>query len=104
MNPFDIYITYVSWGQGGKHRPVLVVKKAKSTVTFFPITSKYHTKSKAIRSVYYKIIDWKAAGLDVQSYIDTATELTAPITAFKGSSIGKLSKADKISLLKFLVK
>jgi hypothetical protein len=104
MNPFDIYITYVSWSDGGKRRPVLVVKSSEDTVTFHPITSRYQTKSKTIRSVYYKIVDWKAAGLDTQSYIDTATELTAPRMAFKGSPIGKLSESDKISLMNFLLK
>jgi hypothetical protein len=103
MNPFDIYITYVSWGESGKRRPVLVVGGSEETVTFYPITSKYQAKSKTIKAVYYKITEWKAAGLDTQSYIDTATELTAPRTVFKGSPIGKLSETDKILLLKFLL-
>jgi hypothetical protein len=104
MNPFDIYGTYVSWGDSGKRRPVLVVKSSEDTVIFYPITTKFQAKSKTLQSVYYKIVEWEAAGLDTQSYIDTATELTAPITAFNASPIGKLSDADKISLMIFLLK
>jgi hypothetical protein len=104
MNPFDIYITYVSWNDGGKRRPVLVTTVTEEKVSIHPITSKYQTKSETIKAVYYKIVEWKAAGLDTQSYIDTATELTAPRAVFSGSPVGKLSESDKILLLKFLLK
>jgi hypothetical protein len=31
--PFDIFIAYVSWGNGGKNRPVLVLERRDAVVS-----------------------------------------------------------------------
>ncbi|MCL2299598.1 MAG: hypothetical protein FWC27_05570 [Firmicutes bacterium] len=67
MNPFDIFIVYISWGDGGKHRPVLVLALSDSEASALPITSQYENKSNAVRAKYCKIVNWKEAGLDKPS-------------------------------------
>jgi len=39
MNPYDLHIAYVSWGDGGKRRPVLVLSSDQKEVAVFQITS-----------------------------------------------------------------
>jgi len=39
MNPYDLHIAYVSWGDDGKRRPVLVLSSDKKEVAVFQITS-----------------------------------------------------------------
>jgi hypothetical protein len=105
INPFDLFIVYISWGTGGKLRPVLVLSKGETTVDVYPITTQYVNKSKAIRENYFKIIEWNEAGLDQESYIDTGTILSLPLIAFeKKAPIGHLTKKDKIGLFEFLNK
>ena len=41
MNPFDIFITFISWESGGKSRPVLVLQINGNTVSVYPITTQY---------------------------------------------------------------
>lgn len=103
MKPFDIFITYISWGAGGKNRPVLVFVLNNNMVEFFPITTQYSNKSKAIRTNYFEIEDWKQAGLSKPSYVDTGTLLSASILILKNNkAIGKLTNNDKERLLSFL--
>jgi len=103
MEPFELFITYISWGSGGKSRPVLVLLLTEDTIFVYPITTQYENKSGAIKSRYFKINDWPQAGLDKQSYIDTGILLTLPISVIKNKKpIGKLTIADKKRLLAFL--
>lgn len=103
MKPFDIFITFMSWDGGGKRRPVMVFILGKSTVDIYQITSKYENKSESVRSQFFKIDDWKQAGLDMQSYIDTGTLITLSTEAFKNKApIGRLTENDKRRLLEFL--
>jgi hypothetical protein len=104
MNPFEIYITYVSWGTDGKSRPVLISSAKNGAVTFYPITTKYQNKSDTIKAKYYPIKDWQKAGLNIKSYVDTGTQVTYPESAFPKSPIGKLTKRDKHDLLAFLAR
>ncbi|MDR0992531.1 MAG: hypothetical protein LBL87_06520 [Ruminococcus sp.] len=104
MNLFEIYITYVSWGTDGKNRPVLIYDEINGMVTFNPITTKFKNKSAAVKSQFFKINDWKAAGLTSESYVDTGTLLELPKSAFRNNAIGKLTESDKNALLKFLSK
>ena len=103
MNIFEIYIAYVSWGSGGKQRPVLILEHDADGVTVFNITTQYDNKSEFIRVKYFAIIDWKQAGLAKPSYIDTNNTITIPLTAIDYKNpIGKLSAADELRLIKFI--
>ena len=103
MDMFDIFIAYVSWGNEGKKRPVLILEKKLTVVYVFNITTQYESKSDAVRSKYFKINDWQQAGLDKQSYVDTNTVRDLPPEALEGNpSIGTLTKADVQKLLEFL--
>jgi len=104
MKPFDIFITYMSWDGGGKDRPVLVFVVDGSSVDIYQITTQYENKSKEIQDMYFKINDWKQAGLDKQSYVDTGILITLSFDTFKGKKpIGKLTENDKQRLLEFLI-
>ncbi|MDR2947083.1 MAG: MazF family toxin-antitoxin system [Candidatus Adiutrix sp.] len=99
----DIFITYVSWGSGGKSRPVLVLGRREAVVFIFCITTQYKAKSPSVRARYFKIADWRQAGLAKQSYVDTNTVLDLPIAALDSKSpIGKLTESDIHKLLEFL--
>ena len=103
MDPFDIFITWVSWGSGGKSRPVLVVQINVNTISIYPITTQYENKNKSIQAQYFKINDWHQAGLDKQSYIDTGTLLELPLAVINNKRpIGKLTTVDMQRLLVFL--
>jgi len=103
MNPFDIYITYVSWDGNGKTRPILIIGHQDTVVYVFNITTQYEGKSNAIRAGYFTINDWKAAGLDRQSYVDTNTVRDIPAAVFDGKKeIGRLSAADEKRLIEFM--
>jgi hypothetical protein len=102
MNPFDIYIAYISWGTDGKRRPVVIYFKKDDKVAVFRITSQYQSKSDAIRSKYLTITDWRQAGLDKPSYIDTSAVINLPAATINPSPIGKLSKRDKQTLVESL--
>jgi hypothetical protein len=103
MNPFDVCIAYVSWEDGGKRRPVLLLaKKDEYYVTAFRITSQYADKSEEVKARYLEILDWKQAGLVKQSYIDTITSVRVPIVNITLPPIGKLTEHDKLRLLEFI--
>ena len=103
MKPFDIFITYMSWGSGGKNRPVLAFIVDENSVDIYRITTRHESKSKEIQALYFKINDWAQAGLDKQSYVDTGTLITLSTAAFKNKSpIGELTGNDKRRLLEFL--
>jgi len=103
MKPLDIFITYVSWENDGKIRPVLVFIINENDIDIYQITTQYNNKSETIRGQYFKIDDWTQAGLDRQSYIDTGTLITLPLSTFKNQkSIGHLTESDKIRFLNFL--
>ena len=101
MSPFDVCVAYVSWDDGGKRRPVLLLEKADGYAEVFRITSQYEDKNEIIQAQFFKIVDWQQAGLSKQSYIDTIACVEVPI-ALIVSIIGKLTENDKHRLLKFL--
>ncbi|MCL2048065.1 MAG: type II toxin-antitoxin system PemK/MazF family toxin [Defluviitaleaceae bacterium] len=101
MAIFDIYIAYVAWGEDGKRRPVLILQETPYSVTAFRITTHYEDKSETIRAKYLAINDWKQAGLDRQSYIDTNDTVTLSPTAI-GKPIGRLTLADEMRLVAFM--
>lgn len=105
MNPFDVFTTYISWGSGGKNRPVLVRVVNEESIFVYQITTQYENKSEAIKAKYFKINDWAQAGLDMQSYVDTGTVLKLPMSTISGKvKIGELSTADKQRLIEFIMR
>jgi hypothetical protein len=105
LNIFDIYIGYVSWGGGGKSRPVLIMEQSKQNVVVLNITTKYGNKSKLIKSKYFKINDWNQAGLSQQSYVDTVDAVILSRKSIDTAKlVGKLTKSDAKRLIKFLSK
>ena len=99
---FDIYIAYVSWGDDGKKRPVLVLERGISSVTTFAITTQHEEKSESIRSRFFKILEWQKAGLNHESFIDTNNTVTLPHSSI-AQPIGKLSEFDIQRFLDFIV-
>ena len=99
MNPYDIYIAYVSWGGDGKRRPILVLSSNQNEVAVFQITSQYDNKSVAVQSQYIPIDDWVQAGLAKQSYIDIGRIIDLPIATVQTAPIGNLTKNDLLKLL-----
>lgn len=103
MKPFEIYVALVSWGSGGKHRPVLVISESDGYVSVFRITSQYENKSKRVQAKYFIINEWQKAGLEKQSYIDTGEIVDLPKTVLNRSiPIGSLAIEDKKRLIDFL--
>jgi hypothetical protein len=103
MKPFEVFIFYISWGGGGKSRPVLAFWLNDDKISIYRITTQYKGKSAAVRKSYFKINDWLQAGLDKQSYVDTGTLISLPIAVIDGKKpIGELSVEDKKKLLEFL--
>ena len=101
MSLYEIYITYVSWGNGGKDRPVLVFELDNGVASVYSVTSQY--TGTGIHEKYYKINDWAEAGLHKQSYVDTSSYFDIPLRFLSNkTSIGRLSFDDKKALLKFL--
>jgi len=105
MNPFDVFIAYVSWDGGGKSRPVLAYLTDEKNISVYQITTQYEQKSKIIQANYYKINDWADAGLEKQSYIDTGTLIKLPVSVINEKTpLGKLSDKDKQKLIDTLEK
>ena len=105
VKPFELYISYISWGYGGKDRPVLVFSLKDETAFIYTVTSQYETKSDTTRAKYFKINNWSQAGLDKQSYIDTGRYIPIPLSALINKTpIGELSAEDKKRLLEFLMR
>jgi len=103
MSLYEIYIIHLSWGSGGKVRPVLAFIVDEETVDIYQITTKYEGKNAEIKALYFKIIDWAQAGLDRESYVDTGTLITLPMDAFNGKTpVGRLTNADRQRLFEFL--
>jgi hypothetical protein len=92
-------MAYVSWGDDGKRRPVLVLSSNQKEVAVFQITSQFDSKSTVIQSQYIAIYDWAQAGLTKQSYIDIGRIIDLPIATVQPTPIGKLYENDLRKLL-----
>lgn len=101
----DIYIANVpyEYTDGEKIRSALVVKITAQKIGVFKITSQYVQFSYFKKKFYYKIMDWKGAGLNKQSYVDTHKIFRLPPSkVFKNKPIGKLTYSDVIRLFEFI--
>jgi len=99
----ELCIAYIAWETGGKRRPALVLSDDGDIISVYPITTQYKGKSKDIQAQYFIITDWKQAGLDKQSYVDTIEIVELERSAIV-STIGILSEADEARLIEFLIK
>ena len=97
IKPLGIYIAYISWGEDGKKRPVLVISRQGDVVSAFKITSRYEGKSSVVKSKYVIITEWQEAGLDKLSYIDISKIINLPYASIR-NLVGMLSEKDKITL------
>jgi hypothetical protein len=105
MTRWELFIAYVSWENGGKNRPVLLLSVIGDVAEAFPVTTQYEGKSANIRARYFKINDWKQAGLSKQSYVDTGAVAQIPLAELlRKAPIGRLTVADENRLLIFLGK
>ncbi|MDR1891456.1 MAG: hypothetical protein LBQ48_00345 [Oscillospiraceae bacterium] len=105
MKLFDIYLAYMVFddGNGGKEPPVLIMDLEDDLAAIYNVTSQYEKKSEYIRSLYYPIKNWKEAGLDKQSYVDTVKARYVSQKSLENKTpIGTLSEYDKIGLIEFL--
>ena len=98
---YDIYIDFVSWTGGGKSRPVLILNEGIDRIEVLGITSRFDDKSDCIRSQFFRINDWRQAGLHQESYINTGQTVTLPRSAME-RMVGALSESDTKRLMKFL--
>ena len=104
MKPMELYLVDIGGGDT-KRRPALLMKWNESKAFIFRITSQYEKKYIHIKEMYYSIIDWKEAGLNMKSYIDTVRLYDLDINIVtKKDPIGMLSKRDRIGLMDFLNK
>jgi len=103
INIYDIFIAHVSWGEDGKRRPVLILEQGAYAVTVFSITTRYEGKSEAVRNNYFRINDWRQAGLDRESYVDTNGTVTLQQSSVE-RLLGTLTEGDAQGLIEFLAR
>lgn len=93
---------YFSDGMSGKPRPVLILSDDGDNVEFFKLTTKFENKSSKIQRKYFKINDWKEAGLYKPTWIDTVPVTSIPKGLATFKPIGELSLSDIQQLTTFL--
>ena len=71
MEPYDLFVAYVGWGDGGKSRPVLILRTEGEYIRVYPLTTKYKNKSDCIKRASFEIVNWQASNLSRPSYVDT---------------------------------
>jgi len=104
MRKFDIHTAYVSWGTGGKRRPVLILTGQDGTDVYlvFSITSQYANKSQKIKSNYVELQDWQQAGLSKQSWVDTINAFELERRQLNVDRVGTLSERDKQAIIEVI--
>ncbi len=104
INELEVYSVIISRiqysdGTGSKIRPAVVIKFNDEVIQTYRITSKFESKSEAIRSQYLEIIDWYRAGLNRPSYIDTVQVYELDVNQVAIRLVGKLSNRDRDRLI-----
>lgn len=102
MKTNDISIAFISFPGGGKWRPILTISDQNGITRFYKITSKYQQKLQSIRQYYFRINQWREAGLYKESYVDTITIGKINRYKFNLRRIGHLTKQDADRLEIFL--
>ena len=104
MRPYELRVAFVACeGDGGKRRPALILSFGKERVSAYAITTQYENKSQYIKANYFAVKDWKRAGLNRPSYIDTNNIIKLSRSSVDNTPIGKLSQKDEAALIEFLV-
>jgi hypothetical protein len=103
MSVFEIYIATIKWGGELKRRPVLIIEENENEVDVFRITSHSESNRDGATVGYFSIYDWQQAGLDLQSFVDTSYIVTLPKSAISNYPVGKLSVADEVRLIDYIV-
>ena len=106
MADYAVYFTWFEFednDENGKERPVVVIDNDEET-HIYEILGVYSEKKKydhlPLSEKFYKIKDWKSAGLDVPSFIDVSRSVEVTFTElFQAPYKGQLSKHDVIGLL-----
>ncbi|MDR3241708.1 MAG: toxin-antitoxin system, toxin component, MazF family protein [Lactobacillaceae bacterium] len=106
MKSNDVVSVYIAYSDihGGKRRPVLVVKLDEKYIYVLRITTKFANKSPQIQANYFKIDNWREAGLNQLSYIDVGEVEPLLRSKFENqiTSIGSLHQADRVALIEFI--
>ena len=102
-----IYIVDVNRKFDNKPCPVLILaKNGGNHLSIYNITSKnpYYKYNKS-GYAYFSITEWKEAGLNKPSWIDTNTIYNIKTSDVEnGTFVGRLQDLDQARLLRFLVK
>lgn len=100
----DIVMLNVQFDEGNdfKYRPAYIFKLDGEEIFFYKITSKYENKSEAIQAKYFKIVDWVAAGLEKESWIDTVSMKRINENETRIKFTGTMSDEDERRLAEFL--
>lgn len=101
LEVYSVIISRVQYsdGTGSKVRPAVVIKFNDETIQIYRVTSKFESKSEAIRSHYLEIIDWYRAGLNRPSYIDTVQAYELNVNQVAIRLVGRLSNRDRERLI-----
>ena len=100
----SIYLANVNWPHDVKARPALIMSRTVNNFKVFRITSKFPTqKSRQIGKNYLVIEQWKLAGLNRPSCIDTTRlYLINSQYIMQRAPLGKLTALDIERLFQFL--
>lgn len=100
---FDIVSAMIGYIDidGGKKRPILIVRLDKDTIYYFKITSQYDNKSAYFQSRYFKIYKWQECGLKKESWVDTTNLFQSDLNTMPIKKIGRLSEYDIKELVAF---
>ncbi|EHL98749.1 hypothetical protein HMPREF9103_01304 [Lentilactobacillus parafarraginis F0439] len=102
IDPFDVAWMYVGFvqGQGGKKRPILILKSQDNQLFFYAITSKFIQKSATIQKQSAPIMKWReVGGLTKPSVIDVGQIFSVDISATDTIEVtGHLTREDVINL------
>lgn len=98
----DVYTAYVAWNNGGKNRPILILKEDADNVYFYRITTKYKNKSRAMKAIRYPIVDWQKVGLNRKSYVVIDRPYQVKISLAEFNYVGRLTANDIEGLKNFI--
>lgn len=103
LKPFDISAGYWYYKtKGGDRKYLLIYSVTPKGVKAFRITSHFKDKSKYIQQQYYKINDYKKAGMIKQSWIDIKALRRFSLHNVELKKRGELTVDDQIGLIKFI--
>lgn len=104
----SVYLANVPFEDTGrlKYRPALVIIPrihSSSYTGVLKITTKYATKSNAVKKTYYPLKNWYDEGLSAQSYVDIHKVYSIPTAQIRAKKpIGKLTVDDIQGLYDFV--